>query len=670
MAARVGALAFAVCGTVEALVGVAFEVRLKAMYLGSDADPWEVLTRLVDVTVIPKALVLHAVSGAIALGLVGAVLDRVAGARVGYTPAASPVARACAALVGMGVALVIEYAVIRRGWPGALWPPSTVGVSDLFAVVPILGLASLAAAAARRLTDRVTGRPGGRRLCRWIERGAWSTLAFTGALALGLAAAARPQHAAAARERGEGPLPTRPPDVVLLVLDTARADRFSTFGAVRVTSPRLSELAARGTLYSQAMSTAPWTLPSHGTLFTGELPHRHGADWGPMALRPEMRTLAESFAASGYRTAAFTNNPWIGPVAGLDRGFAEVFPMWRSHGGTWDRLLAVRIARRVSGLDPDEGAEATVAAVARWLDTAGAQPFFLFVNLMELHDPNWPQRGADRYLPAGTSRSRLHGLNQNPYRWFARRVTMVDADFALLRDLYDAQVTYLDGKLSELVAALEARRGAANLVLAVVGDHGENLGDHGLLSHVFSLHQSLVHVPLLLVAPGRVPAGAVVTEPVSLVDVAPTLEGLAGIGAAGAEGRRGRSLMTSPPEARTDRVLVAEHPPPGPILDILLANDPHLDLTRFDRSWAAAREGNLKLVVDGPGSAALFDLASDPDEMRDVASEHPEAVARLSAALAEPLAHLPPTRARVAEAPGAAPLDAATRERLHALGYM
>ncbi|MFN7956522.1 MAG: sulfatase [bacterium] len=667
-AARIGALAAAALGTLEALAGVALEVRLKGMYLGGDANPWEVLSRLVDVTVVPKACLLHALLGFTGLGLVGAALDVAGRARWRGSSSSSPMELAVAAFVGLVVGGVLEYGAIRRGWPGALWPPSSVGGVDAIAALPIVGVAWLAARAGRGVAERCAARIGCLRVARRLERGAWAVLVGSSVAALALALTVRP--------RGEAtggvvaPATKRSPDVVLVVLDTARADRFSTFGAVRPTSPRLTELARRGLLFTQAMSTAPWTLPSHGSLFTGELPHRHGADWGHMALRPEMRTLAESFAVAGYRTAAFTNNPWIGPVAGLDRGFAELFPMWRGHGGTWDRLLAVRAARRLSGRDPDEGAADTVAAITRWLDTAGAQPFFLFVNLMELHDPNWPQRGADRYLPSDTSRARLRGLNQNPYRWFAQRVTMGDADFALLRDLYDAQVSYLDGQLDALIALLEARRGAANLVIAVVGDHGENLGDHQLLSHVFSLHQSVVHVPFVLVAPGRVPPGAVVSEPVSLVDVAPTLEALAGVGAAGAPGRRGQSLIANPPEQRAERVLVAEHPPPGPILDILLANDPRLDLGRFDRSWAAAREGGWKLIVDGLGSTLLYDLASDPAELRDVANEHPEVVARLAAALTEPLAHLAPTRARALEAGGGAPLDAATRERLHALGYM
>lgn len=675
-AARLGALTLAWLGTLEALAGVALEVKLKGMYLGPGAEWSQVLTRLVDVTVIWKSAAAHAALGALAglaLGALADGLDRlVSRSHPRARRAVGP--RAFGLLAGAGVAAVTEYALVRRGLTGALWPLDTIGAADLVALVPLVGCAWLAARGAERGAAAIAGSRAGARTLPWGERAGWVGLASACAVAFAVSAVGKPSAAANGTAASGTPAAARPPDVVLLVLDTARADRFSTFGAARPTSPNLTALAERGTRYTQAMSTAPWTLPSHGTLFTGELPHRHGADWGWMQLRPEMRTLAETFRDAGYRTAAFTNNPWIGPVAGLDRGFDELHPMWRRHGGTWDRLLLVRAARRATGADPDEGAADTIAELDRWLANAeagagAARPVFLFVNLMELHDPNWPERGSARWLPPGTTRSRLRGLNQNPYKWFARRAPMNEADFALLGDLYDAQVSYLDECLAELVQLLDARRGLANVVLAIVGDHGENLGDHGLLSHVFSLHQSLVHVPLLLVAPGRVPAGRTVDEPVSLVDVAPTLEGIAGVGAAGAPGRRGRNLLSEPPAARAERVLVAEHPPPGPILDILRSNDASLDLAPFDRSWLAAREGDWKLIVNGDGAAMLFDLAADPGETRDVSTERPEVVARLRDALAEPLGRIPASRAAAA-APGGPALDPETIARLHALGYM
>lgn len=433
---------------------------------------------------------------------------------------------------------------------------------------------------------------------------------------------ARPQLRGAARDGR--------PSIVLVSIDTLRADHLGCYGYARDTSPTIDALARRGVLFRQAIATSSWTLPSHASMFTGLYPTRHGAARFGKQLRPEYATLAELLWQAGYATAGFTGGGFVAASFGFDRGF--------------DRYWSENVLATLN----DELA-ANLARSLQWLETVGDRPFFLFLHTYATHVPYTPPPATNIFGdPAydGPFKTAFRGREQAAY---ATGVHDFDAPtIRQLEALYDAGIRHTDGVLAGLVAALERQRGDVCLILT--SDHGEEFDEHGHILHSRpKLYDELLRVPLIVWCPNRPGGGRVVESPVSLVDVTPTVLELAGLPVP--PGLDGISLAPAlaggalPPRAATvsevTRSLIKE---PGTL--------------------RAVRTAGEKLIVsDSDGATELYDLADDPGETRDLQSARPESAARLSRILQ---AAVGPTPRAVA---ARAQPDAATLERLRALGY-
>ena len=269
--------------------------------------------------------------------------------------------------------------------------------------------------------------------------------------------------------------------VVLVTIDTLRADHVGAYGAEGVRTPNLDALAAAGTRFDQAIAPTPITLPSHVSLMTGLYPPGHGVRHnGVFALGSGYQTLAESFRASGYRTGAVVGAVVLASQFGLGQGFDHYDDQVAGPGSS------------VSGYPERDAKEVTDRALA-WLQQ-GTEPFFLWVHY---YDPHAAYRAPEPFA----------------------------TEFA--ESPYDGEIAYVDQQLGRLLAAADARAGGEALV-AVTSDHGEGLGEHGEPTHSVLIYDSVLHVPMILRGPG-VPKGATVSEVVSLVDVAPTLSLWAGL---------------------------------------------------------------------------------------------------------------------------------------------
>ncbi len=339
------------------------------------------------------------------------------------------------------------------------------------------------------------------------------------------------------------------PNVLLIVMDTVRADHLSAYGYERKTSPQLSRLAARGVRFEQATATAPWTLPSHSSMFTGRWPHELATLWGK-PLEAGVPTLAEFFASQGYATAGFVANHFnCSRETGLDRGFAhyedyDVSPasVLGSSGLGWLCVKAAAMLRaefrRVAGLEPSlllsrgfrrKDAPRINRDVLSWLDANTKRPFFAFVNYFDAHDPY--------LLPEGVG----HHFGQRPKDradtellrdWLqADKQKLNERQVTLARDSYDDCIAYLDHHLGRLFEELERRELLETTIVAVTSDHGEHFGEHGFFGHGVSLYQGEVHVPLIIVDPRFMTSGTVASAPVSLRDLPATFADLAGLGA-------------------------------------------------------------------------------------------------------------------------------------------
>jgi arylsulfatase A-like enzyme len=447
---------------------------------------------------------------------------------------------------------------------------------------------------------------------------------------------------------GCGP-PVRP-NILLVVIDTARADRFSFDGYARDTSPEIAAAGREGAVYERAYTPAPWTVPAHASLFTGLFPSSHGADSGHLRLDDERLTLAEVLRSAGYRTVAYTENPWVGKDYNFDQGFDTFEEIWR----------------KVPGEGGDKGAGLTNVRIDQWLTwregnpDARQQPFFLFVNYLETHLPyNPPEPERFRFLSPPIDMQRVGRMSRfkHPEEMkFILGVSSLDpADLRLLSDLYDGAIAYADRRTGEVIEMLRRRSLLDGTVVVVTSDHGELLGEHRLLDHKMNVFEQVLRIPMVLRYPAAVKPGQRIREPVLLQDLYPTLLGLAAAGpapsggsgapagpgpAAGREavplpgvaglgGDRARGGAAADP--RRPEPLIAEFARPVSFLDVMREAAPGRDLSAWDRALVSYRVGDEKLHWSSDGRHHLYDLAADPSEDHDLGAERPERVRALAA---------------------------------------
>ena len=423
--------------------------------------------------------------------------------------------------------------------------------------------------------------------------------------------------------------PGAPPSIVLVTIDTLRADHVSAYGYARETTPHLDALAAGGARFETAYAVSSTTGPSHATLFTSRYPDEHGVTKNGVPLPADVPVLAERLRDAGYETAAFVSSFVVERRFGLARGFDHYDDDFR--GAAHSSPLR-RWEGHVLEAPYDRRAGETTERALAWLAARhDARPFFLWVHYFDPHspyDPPAPHRQA--FLESSDPTSPRHAI-----------------------DLYDGDVHYADAELGRLLAALALH---APLTL-VTADHGEGLWDHGYLEHGVFLYEEMVRVPWVVHWPGRVPAGSTLGGLAAHVDLVPTLAGLTGLDLLADP--RGRDLAplllrgeAPDPERRVH--LQRRHYEPGQRGHVRVEGPKHA--IRVDR-W--------KLIVS-PGELGLelFDLARDPRELHNLAGLRPDVVQPLYADLRR---WQEGQRTRLA-AP-AAP-DAQARERLRALGYV
>ncbi len=354
---------------------------------------------------------------------------------------------------------------------------------------------------------------------------------------------------------GAPPAPV-PPDVMLVVLDTVRADRLSAYGHDRPTSRQLEAIAAAGVRFADVTAPAPWTWPSHASLFTGLYPWEHGAHWADdpermirfdrgddgwqlAPMRADVPTLAERFTAAGYRTVALSANCLLHPELGLTRGFSTA-----------------RCAENDAEI---------VAAATAVLAEPDPRPLLLFVNLLSAHGPYlvapevpFSARHAAAFSPGGLPwaapwlEPTAPGLNLQIYpddsglngemAYASGALVIPGEDLPAIGDLYDGDLIRLDHALRDLVDAWNTGGHGAG-ILAVTSDHGELLGEHGRIGHGGDVLDEVLRVPLVIAAPGRIEAGRVEEAPVALHRLGATLLSLAGVDPGGFPGT---SLLTDP----------------------------------------------------------------------------------------------------------------------------
>jgi len=469
-------------------------------------------------------------------------------------------------------------------------------------------------------------------------------------------------------------LPKTPANVLLLVMDTVRADHLSVYGYNRATTPNLERWAKRGVKFAKARATAPWTLPSHASMLTGYWPHQLSADVSH-ALDASKPTLAEFLGDRGYATGGFVANTyycnaWYGVDRGFDRyeDFPEndlTTPAEILRSSTLGRRVAKKLGHKLA-TPGSKGSRKSAATINRdalaWIDAQPAnRPFFAFLNYYDAHAPyEMPDGYARRFLRPGDSASHQaatvrefegmakHPAPSDPEAVDHARIIGEEAARSMV-DAYDDCIASLDAEVGRLLDHLDARGTLANTLVIVTSDHGEHFGDRGLYGHGVSLYHPLIDVPLLVIPPSKLLPTATqnraVADPVSLRDIPATVVDLLGLGQDSPF--PGASLA-----GRWDGSPTRPIDPPLSLVEQQkkFSPSPHIPAS-LGPLWSLAQAG-LTYIRQSDGAEQLYDHTQDPLETRNLAAapEHQPSLIQFRATLNRLLQDPAPRQGATADA--------------------
>lgn len=458
---------------------------------------------------------------------------------------------------------------------------------------------------------------------------------------------------------GCGAVKRAPKNVLLITIDTLRADRIGAYGDPSTRTPSIDDLARRGTLFESAHSPIPLTLPSHTSIMTGQYPRTHLVLSHAYTLAPERVTLAEIFKEHGYSTAAFVSSHVLDKSYGLDQGFETYWERWHLLGDVTEALTA-------------SGFELTAKAARLWIKARPAEkPFFAWVHLFQPHKPYSPPAPLAKLYDPGYGGSVVADVPTLVGIWEEKRA-LAPEDLAHIQALYQGEVTTADREVGRIIDLLEREGLMKDTIVIVTSDHGEVLYEHDCyFGHDIMLYEPAIAVPLVFYGDGLFPAGAIARQNARLIDLAPTILESAGLsheflGATdglsllppvwregkGAERRWGPKQLAGRPDMRASDTLFAEIFPPKPGWKV----EPR----------HALRTPEWKLMMeDGVEARELYNLGPDPRERANLALAEPGAGARLFAVWdawrATKEDHFKMTFPEI---------DAETEENLRSLGYI
>lgn len=438
---------------------------------------------------------------------------------------------------------------------------------------------------------------------------------------------------------------SRKPNIVLVVVDTLRADHLGCYGYFRDTTPFLDSFSKEGILFSQSLTVMSHTLPSHVSIFTGKYPRAHKVLVNGSVLSPRHPTLAQILKENGYTTAAAVGSEMVAGRTGLNRGFDyydDNFP---------SRLLVPMQHSKGMLLRYERNAEEVNRSFFSWLDSQNRKPFFAWLHYW---DPHFPFSPPPTFQSRFTETGLLRGLLE---RKADARTALEEGGLEKING-YDNEVAYVDFCIQKLMEGLRKRGLYEDSLILITADHGEGLGEHGYWSHGLYLFEEQVQVPLILRLPRGEKGGASLEAPVIGVDLMPTILDCLGIDPP--EPLDGISLLplVQGEASFTERDLFLErrffgkHPP-----------------REGELNWAPGekyclRTSRWKYFYGTEEEEELYDLSADPGEMSNRASAEREVAAGMNATLQEWLSKYPPDPHK---APG---LDERTREAMKALGYI
>ena len=471
------------------------------------------------------------------------------------------------------------------------------------------------------------------------------------------------------------------PNIILIVMDTVRADHLSSYGYYRNTSPNIDKIAEQGVLFENAFSTATWSPPSHASIFTGKYPSYHKTLGSNVYLEGDNTTLAKILEANGYSTIGVTNCSLVGLGTGFERGF-QTFVEPR----TYTRFLPKELHRKASTVSmllellvhdpkefvktmvfgPDQYNTRTNEIIKGFIKSkqASKKPFFLFVNYFNCHAPYDPPRPFKERFCNDFSEPRLFIMefvlerilgktlerigngnldimklkyitgasSEARFSYMAKELQISEKEWEIAQSWYDGEIAYLDHCIGELVDFVHNEGLFDNTVLVITADHGENFGQHGLAGHHFRLYDSVLHVPLIMSCPSLIPKRKRLPEIVATIDILPTVMSLCNLSVK--DEIQGKNL--DPFEERKIHDFVCAECGES-VTEWALSfglrgsrvrsgrqDSISSKVRSIDMGSKCIRNGEFKYILSADGREELYDMLDDPTEENNIINERPD----------------------------------------------
>jgi len=380
------------------------------------------------------------------------------------------------------------------------------------------------------------------------------------------------------------------PNIVLIIMDTVRQDHCSCYGYGRRTTPVLEELVKSSIVYHKAYSPAGWTSPAHASLFTGLYPIAHGISQENWVLHDESVTIAEILSTRGYETIGIVENPVLAVPNNFDQGFQNYYETWKVK-------------------EENPNINKAFLTFQKFLSSRNQEKsFFTFINFIE---PHTPYNSSGQFYATFLS-DRSIKLEHNMWvEHFLGKLKFSEKEIRHLFELYDAEILYTDYLVGQIIEALKEHDLWKETVFIVTSDHGENISDHDMMDHVFSIHESIIKIPLIIHYPKLFFPGTKDNDPALLLDIFPTILHLCGID---------KDYFTSHgvdllENNRAERKIYAEYYYPKQAVSCFPDEEKNnIRLERFKRRIKVVVDGRFKLIWGSDGVHELYDLEKDSKE--------------------------------------------------------
>lgn len=477
-------------------------------------------------------------------------------------------------------------------------------------------------------------------------------------------------------------------NVLLVVMDTARKKNLTPYGYERDTTPFLEEFSKDSVVFDNATSQAPWTLPSHASMFTGKYPSQHGATQESPYLEEE-DTLASHMSDEGYRTAIYSANAWISPHTGLAKGYDEANNFFGALPNRMEGILS-GAWKKINDSDRLQKAASKIVSFGAWIyenfsssdvssftpdaiDSSkefmekNDRPFFLTLNLL---DPHLPYKPPTENIENVSEMSKRPEICQNSKKYNSGAVDINEEHWRHIRAMYDGELNFLDQQLESLHKWMDEKNILEDTMVIICSDHGELLGEHELYGHEFGMYKELINVPLMINHPEEQERR--VEKPVELLDLYHTILDFAG----SSEFEKERSIFNSSYRKSSSKSLpypectFSEYARPIVELEQLksIAGSSNTEIprnSRFDSRMYSVKRNSMKLIQIENTRDELYDLSEDKDEDENLIEQEDPSDMYERIAENKNIGNL-----EAGESPGIEAVDNSIKDRLSDLGYL